>query len=104
MKKHRLRNLGIFFFYIWMKIKLWFQKINLKYPHLKWVILGILIAGVALLISWLIFLRPVSAHYYYIDYEGNRGVADKCWIYDGGLICNREYGGKIQVMQYWRGD
>ena len=74
--------------------------INHRHPKLKyWIIaaiagLLILVVGVSALYS------NTSAQYYYVDLNGNRGVADSCWESRGQLICNRTYGGKIVVQQY----
>lgn len=38
---------------------------------------------------------------YYIDWDNYQGVAKRCWSEDGGLLCEKEYGGVISVKQYW---
>ena len=42
--------------------------------------------------------------YFYIDMQGDKGVAIECKEDNGSLICNKEYGGKIIVQQYWKGE
>jgi hypothetical protein len=85
------------------KIKLGFKMFKIKFPHIKrWIIsilcLAIVCGGLAFA-----FLRPTAA-YYYIDYNGNRGVATKCYEQGENLMCERSYNGKVLVVEYWRGE
>lgn len=48
-------------------------------------------------------MRETSvAAYYYTDLNGNQGVASACWENNSGLVCERAYGGKVAVSEYWR--
>lgn len=47
----------------------------------------------------LVFTFP-RKEYFYIDYEGNKGVAAECGKSNAGLWCDREFGGKIMVQEY----
>lgn len=61
-------------------------------------------AGLVILLAGGIYLLLPHKEYFYIDYEGNRGVAKICRATSAGLYCNREYGGNIMVQEYWQED
>ena len=85
------------------KIKEFFKLIiNKAAMHKKVaaIIAAIVVLITALLVIWLC-TRDVK--YFYVDINGNKGVADKCWSDDCGLYCSKEIGGAIQVHQYTRG-
>ena len=63
-----------------------------------------IIAGIVALIILGLGLRlpkPSTSAFYYVDFEGQLGVAKNCWENKNGLICERAYGGKQLVQQYW---
>lgn len=57
---------------------------------------------IGMLVAWLMTRETSAAAYYYIDTRGNQGVASACWENNSGLVCERAYGGKIAVDEYWR--
>ena len=74
-------------------LKLWWEKHKFH----------TLAAMVVIAVFVLVFTFP-RKEYFYIDYEGNKGVAAECGKSDVGLWCNREFGGKIMVQEYWQED
>lgn len=68
----------------------------------KWIY--VLTISLVLLFGMLaiILITAPNGKYYYIDYNEQKGVANKCWENDDGLYCDRIYGGKIKVLQYWK--
>jgi len=79
------------------KIILDIALLNHKRPWLKFVI----VLGIIAAIASFYILRAESRIYYYRDWDNNLGVADKCWVDSGKLICDRTYGGKISVKEFW---
>lgn len=93
---------------LWLtKVELYIRIFILNKIMPKWKI--IVASAVALLLLVIAAGAGISAYnethrYYYIDMDGNRGTAYKCEAYEQiGLICDKEYNGKIMVRQYWRG-
>ena len=83
-----------------MKLILWW--INFKHKRcIIWCAAALLIGCVGTL---LLTQETSTAAYYYIDLNGNQGVAKKCWENESGLICDRAYGGKITVREYWKSE
>jgi len=80
-----------------LKFLLDIAMINHRRPWLKYVIVLGIIAVIAGYVIW----KADSRIYYYKDWDDNIGVADKCWVNEHGLICDRKYGGKIQVKEFW---
>lgn len=81
---------------------LWMNKIR---PNKKKIAIvgGIAVAGLAALI-WFHNYGIDHSRYYYIDTQGNKGVATGCYSTDSALFCKRQYGGKIKVIEYWKGE
>lgn len=77
----------------WLKIKLFWTRVK----QYAWIA-----AAIALLaaILWLIFARPGTSAYYYIDWNDNHGVATDCWVEKSGLYCTKQYGGTVAVKQF----
>lgn len=68
----------------------------------KWIYV-LTVFGILLFVMLaFIFITAPNGKYYYIDYNEQKGVANKCWENDDGLYCDRLYGGKIKVLQYWK--
>lgn len=76
------------------KIKMFLKE---KWIHVLTIFLILLFAILAI-----ILITAPKGKYYYIDYNEQQGVANKCWENDDGLYCDRIYGGKIKVLQYWK--
>lgn len=87
-----------------MKIKLALLYLRFKNNFIKnghiWIVAAALLIG--MLVAWLMTRETSAAAYYYIDTRGNQGVASACWENNSGLVCERAYGGKIAVDEYWR--
>lgn len=84
-----------------IKKQFWLILAQIKMMSKKKIIL--IAAFLILLIIMVIkdIKKPVV--YYYIDWDGERGVATECWENkESGLFCKKNYGGKIAVKQYWR--
>ncbi len=62
----------------------------------------IILCAAALITTGIIAYHNNYQRYFYIDYEGNRGVANWCGTTEAGLVCDRT-GGRIMVNQYWKG-
>ena len=72
-------------------------------PNIRKIKIGILISIAAFLcIIALVIWHNSKSKYFYIDYEGNTGVADWCGATEAGLICKTS-NGRVMVNQYWRG-
>jgi len=84
-----------------IKKQFWLILAQIKMMNKKKILL---IAGILVILLIIIIKdtkKPVV--YYYIDWDNNRGVATQCWENkESGLFCDRGYGGKIAVKQYWR--
>ena len=76
----------------WIIFRLWYYR--------KILIIAAIISLIIIIAD--IFLTRVTETYYYIDFNGEVGVATECWEGGNGLICNRLYGGKQVVQQYWQ--
>lgn len=83
-------------FFLWIKQEI--KIANLRYPFLKWIAAGLALVLLIAVIKW----KIDNGIYAYIDLDNNKGVAVKCWVGDGNLICDKAYNGKILVKQYWR--
>lgn len=59
--------------------------------------------GLGALIVWAIISAYTNSNWFYIDWDNNSGVAKKCWIDNGRLLCEKMYNGIIDVKQYWKG-
>ncbi len=67
----------------------------------KWLI--VLGAILGIIIVWAIVAACTTSRFFYIDWDGNSGVADKCWVDNGRLLCEKMYNGVVNVRQYWKG-
>lgn len=87
-----------------MKLKLALLYLRFKNNFIKnghiWIVAAALLIGI--IGTWLMTRETSVAAYYYIDLNGNQGVASACWENNNGLICERAYGGKVAVNEYWR--
>ena len=88
-----------------LKLKMRLFYMNYIKPRLKKIIITICAIVVCAGVGFGIYAyRRAHCRYFYIDYAGNKGVADWCGQTDTGLVCDRTYGGKVVVVQYWRGN
>lgn len=85
------KNFGL---WVWQQIKIF----NLRYSYLKWVAAGIVLVCLVAALIW----KINNGIYAYIDLDGNRGTAVRCWVENGNLICDKMYNGKVLVKQFWR--
>ena len=67
----------------------------------------LIIGGIIL--GMIIVLAVAAAHmlgnnnsYFFIDWDNNKGVAKKCYVEEGSLICEKINGGFINVKQFWK--
>jgi len=80
-----------------LKINLWWRNNKKKIMCGGLIFLGLVLLGIGI---WAyVYARP---HYFYIDMEGNKGIAKWCKEVSAGLICQRDHGGKVLVSQYWK--
>ena len=63
-----------------------------------------LITALAAISIYVTAAHFIHKDYYYIDLNGNKGVAKKCWEQECGLFCDRLPNGIVQVQQYWHVD
>ena len=86
-----------------IKMRLWWM--NHIVPNKKKILIGGAIFIVLAIVALSIYTYKSShSRYFYIDMQGNKGVATNCRMIEEGLVCDRQYGGKIMVQQYWRGE
>ena len=86
-----------------MKIKVFFIR-HIMDKWRKWLVIGVIGLTAAMCISWFMEYRAGFRNYYYLDKNGQRGVASYCWEDAGNLFCDRKYQGIAAVIQYWRGE
>lgn len=60
-------------------------------------------AAVIGLIIVVIYRQESGPRYFYKDYFGNIGTADRCEETVAGLICYGKYDKKVMVTAYWKG-
>ena len=77
------------------------EKIKPNLKKIGAVAAGILVVGLGIvsIITW----HNIHSKYFYIDMDGNKGVANMCVTSCGGLICEKG-GGHILVKQYYKGN
>lgn len=87
-----------------IKLKMRLFYMNKIKPRLKKIIIiTSLILICAIVAIGIRFYINDHSRYFYIDYQGNKGVATWCGQTETGLVCDRIYGGKIIVTEYWKG-
>ena len=89
-------------------MKLWIMNILIRIK-LLWIIKRKLILTIAALftiaIIWFAIAIPhPHSEWFYIDWKGNMGTAEKCYVKGDRLLCKKTKGGMIDVQQYWKGD
>ena len=62
----------------------------------KYLLCAAAVAGLMILLA----VIAAPKEYYYIDYNGDEGVAKNCQMVAAGLVCEKMYGGKIMVKEY----